>query len=73
MRRQLALVAASAMFTLIVFALITAFIMILVTTLALTLRAASALTLLAAFALTEGFFNLNKVIKRMSECFKDSF
>ena len=55
------------------FALIVAFIMILVATSALTLRAASALTLLAASALAEGFFDLNEMIKRMSESFRDSF
>ncbi len=40
---------------------------------ALALLATSALTLLAAFALTEDFFDLNKMIKKMSKFFKDSF
>ena len=60
-----------AMFTL----MIAVFIMILVTTFAFTLRVASALALLTAFALTllKGFFNFNKMLKRMSEFFKDRF
>ncbi len=53
------------MFTLTVFALIAAFTMILVATLALTLRAAS--------ALTEDFFDLNEMIEKMSESFRDRF
>ncbi len=65
LRRQLALTVASAVFTLIVFALIIAFIMILVATSALTLR--------AAFTLIKDFFNLNKIIKKMSKFFKDRF
>jgi len=44
--------------------------MILAATSALALRAASAL---AALALSEGFFDLNEMLKRMSEFFRDRF
>ena len=65
LREQLTLTAAPAVFALTVFALIAAFTMILVATLALTLRAAS--------ALTEDFFDLNEMIEKMSESFRDRF
>ena len=58
------------MFTFTVFALIVAFIMILVTASALTLRAASAL---AALALSEGFFDLDEMLERMSEFSRGRF
>ncbi len=44
--------------------------MLLAATSALTLRAASALTVLT---LLKGFFNLNKMLKKMNEFFKDKF
>ncbi len=65
LRRQLALTVTSA-----VFALIAVSIMILAATSALTLRAASALT---ALALSEGFFDLNEVLKKISEFSRGRF
>jgi len=70
LRKQLTLTAASA-----VFALTAVFTMILAATSALTLRATSALTLSAASALTlsEDFFDLDEMLERMSEFFRDRF
>ncbi len=70
LRRQLTLTAASA-----VFALTAISTMILAATSALTLRATSALTLSAASALTlpEGFFDLDEMLEKMSEFFRDRF
>jgi len=70
LRKQLTLTAASA-----VFALTAVFTMILAATFALTLRATSALTLSAASALTlsEDFFDLDEMLERMSEFFRDRF
>jgi len=65
LRKQLTLTAAFA-----VFALIAAFTIILVATSALALRAASALTVLT---LSEGFFDLNEMLKKMSEFSRDRF
>ncbi len=53
-----------------VFALTAASTMILAATSALALRAASALT---ALALSEGFFDLDKMLERMSESSRDRF
>ena len=62
LRKQLTLTAASA-----VFALTAVFTMILAATFALTLRATSALTL------SEDFFDLDEMLERMSEFFRDRF
>ncbi len=70
LRRQLTLTAASAVFALTVFALIAASTMILAAALALALRAASALT---ALTLSEGFFDLNEMLEKMSEFSRDRF
>ncbi len=53
-----------------VFALTAAFTMILAATSALALRAASALI---ALTLSEGFFDLDEVLEKMSESFRDRF